>query len=587
MHILKMSLVAVTLFPVRFLLACALVPICATYCALVSLGADHSRPYGPVRSALLQPIRLAIRLLLWCYGYWRIPVRHMPGSGGASVLVVAPHYSFLDAIFMTYYELPSAVAKSEVARIPGIGRVARSLQTIFVDRRDKDSKRTATKAIRERTEVAGWPKTLLFPEGTCTNGRALITFKPGAFSVGKPVQPVLLHYGRYPIDVNANGPLSGYLPLFLAMLQPANSLSVTYLPVVYPSEAERADPYLFGNNVRQTMAAALGVPTTAHSYDDVWLQATARKFGIEQTFEVSAVRSLFNLDVSDIASLLSTFHSVDRSGEGLLSEADFRRALGLENVDGRYARRLFQFFNVEGTGAISFAEVVQGLALLSPECSVEDKMKLAFLMADLDATGGVSKASLGQLLDLVVAHEGAGTGAGEQDGESNVAGTSVAVTPPATIPTEVVGTKEASVALAPGERKTTSPASASVPESTFTPASLSEVASSAALVSPNLLPDGGEGSPKASVVPSAELSKATLRRRPSMVLKQFDTDGDELLSYAEFCEFLASHTEVLEASMQSARQRLLISGADSLADKCARIKTERKEQRRAATDAAR
>lgn len=35
---------------------------------------------------------------------------------------------------------------------------------------------------------------IIFPEGTCTNRSCLITFKPGAFYPGVPVQPVCIRY---------------------------------------------------------------------------------------------------------------------------------------------------------------------------------------------------------------------------------------------------------------------------------------------------------------------------------------------------------------------------------------------------------
>lgn len=37
---------------------------------------------------------------------------------------------------------------------------------------------------------------MVFPEGTCTNRSCLITFKPGAFYPGVPVQPVLIRYNN-------------------------------------------------------------------------------------------------------------------------------------------------------------------------------------------------------------------------------------------------------------------------------------------------------------------------------------------------------------------------------------------------------
>merc|ERR1712013_613735 len=49
--------------------------------------------------------------------------------------------------------------------------------------------------MKERsTDGKGWQQVLIFPEGTCTNRTALITFRLGAFIPGVPVQPVILRY---------------------------------------------------------------------------------------------------------------------------------------------------------------------------------------------------------------------------------------------------------------------------------------------------------------------------------------------------------------------------------------------------------
>ena len=49
--------------------------------------------------------------------------------------------------------------------------------------------------LRERvTSRDKWPQLLMFPEGTCTNKSSLISFKRGAFTVGVPVQPVVVRW---------------------------------------------------------------------------------------------------------------------------------------------------------------------------------------------------------------------------------------------------------------------------------------------------------------------------------------------------------------------------------------------------------
>jgi len=45
-----------------------------------------------------------------------------------------------------------------------------------------------------RMEYGTVLQVLIFPEGTCTNRSCLITFKPGAFYPGVPIQPVCIRY---------------------------------------------------------------------------------------------------------------------------------------------------------------------------------------------------------------------------------------------------------------------------------------------------------------------------------------------------------------------------------------------------------
>ena len=393
LQLLQMVLVGLTLFPVRLGLIVLTAPAAAALAALVTVGSDPERPFGPIRRSLLQPIRWWARLCLWCFGYWWVETVRHPGSGGARVLVVAPHYSLLDVFYFAYAEMPTAISKKAVASIPLVGRIARAAQTIFVARRDPKSKHRAAAELRRRATEPGWPPLLVFPEGTCTNGRALIHFKAGAFAIGAPVQPITLEYGRDPLDVSAAS-ADGYLRLLLAMLQPANRLRVTYLPVISPDEDLRADALAYAHAVRLAMSRALRVPVTEHSYDDVWFASAALDAHVDQTFTVKDVRTLLSLDLSGVHDLLRRFHALDASGDGELSYAEFVSALGLD--DSPYARRLFTFFDVDDVGAVRFSSFVLGLALLSPNCATEDKLRLAFLICDLDGSGVVEPHELHQ-----------------------------------------------------------------------------------------------------------------------------------------------------------------------------------------------
>lgn len=45
-----------------------------------------------------------------------------------------------------------------------------------------------------------FPRVLLFPEGTTTNGRVVISFQLGAFIPGFPIQPVIVRYPHVHFD---------------------------------------------------------------------------------------------------------------------------------------------------------------------------------------------------------------------------------------------------------------------------------------------------------------------------------------------------------------------------------------------------
>ena len=61
-----------------------------------------------------------------------------------------------------------------------VSALTKFTQPIFVRREDPNSRQHAIQEIQRRAQSKGkWPQILIFPEGTCTNGTALISFKPG------------------------------------------------------------------------------------------------------------------------------------------------------------------------------------------------------------------------------------------------------------------------------------------------------------------------------------------------------------------------------------------------------------------------
>ena len=63
-------------------------------------------------------------------------------------------------------------------------------RAIYIHRDDPSSRKQCTSEILRRAEdsAAGWPKILIFPEGTTHSTEVLLHFKKGAFLPGLPVQ---------------------------------------------------------------------------------------------------------------------------------------------------------------------------------------------------------------------------------------------------------------------------------------------------------------------------------------------------------------------------------------------------------------
>ncbi|MBU6207862.1 MAG: 1-acyl-sn-glycerol-3-phosphate acyltransferase [Alphaproteobacteria bacterium] len=121
------------------------------------------------------------------------------------VFYVANHIGWIDITILAGATGCAFVAQDKIAQWPLIGWLARRNFTVFVSRTDRlgvgGQIETLRAAITERTPIA------IFPEGTTTNGRSLIPFKPSLFAVMVPppkpmlVQPIALHFDDVASDL--------------------------------------------------------------------------------------------------------------------------------------------------------------------------------------------------------------------------------------------------------------------------------------------------------------------------------------------------------------------------------------------------
>lgn len=96
------------------------------------------------------------------------------------VIYVSNHISYLDIPVIGSILKTSFVAKSDVASWPVFGFLSKLQQTAFISRASKDVKKSTNTLD---TMLDDEKSLLIFPEGTSTEGHAVIPFKSSLFSV--------------------------------------------------------------------------------------------------------------------------------------------------------------------------------------------------------------------------------------------------------------------------------------------------------------------------------------------------------------------------------------------------------------------
>ena len=134
----------------------------------------------------------------------RINVKGRPPE--APFFLVANHLSYIDIILLATQLNCVFVAKNDIADWPFIGRLAKSVGTIFIDRTNyHDIPRVIRLIEGALAEGAG---IVLFPEGTSTRGDRVLPFSPSllepAARINLPVDYGVITYATPPGEVPAD-----------------------------------------------------------------------------------------------------------------------------------------------------------------------------------------------------------------------------------------------------------------------------------------------------------------------------------------------------------------------------------------------
>ncbi|KAH0626284.1 hypothetical protein JD844_001188 [Phrynosoma platyrhinos] len=190
----------VILAPIRVALAFVVLFLIWPFALLQVVGLPEEtlqEPFSGWRNTVSHgSVYLLSRLMFFLLGFMRIRVRGQRASRlEAPILVAAPHSTFFDPIILLPCDLPKVVSRTENLHVPVIGALLRFNQAILVSRHDPASRKKVVEEVKKRATSQGkWPQVLFFPEGTCSNKKALLKFKPGAFISGVPIQPILIRY---------------------------------------------------------------------------------------------------------------------------------------------------------------------------------------------------------------------------------------------------------------------------------------------------------------------------------------------------------------------------------------------------------
>uniref|UniRef100_A0A8C0I2A1 Lysophosphatidylcholine acyltransferase 1 n=1 Tax=Balaenoptera musculus TaxID=9771 RepID=A0A8C0I2A1_BALMU len=405
----QVAVMTLTLFPIRLLVAAVMMLLAWPLALVASLGSAEREPEQPLalwRRVVDVLLKAIMRTMWFAGGFHRVAVKGRQAlPTEAAILTLAPHSSYFDAIPVTM-TMSSIVMKAESRDIPIWGTLIKYIRPVFVSRMDQDSRRKTVEVIKRRAQSSGkWPQIMIFPEGTCTNRTCLITFKPGAFIPGVPVQPVVLRYPNKLDTITWTWQGPGALKiLWLTLCQFHNQVEIEFLPVYTPSEEEKKDPTLYASNVRHVMAEALGVSVTDYTFEDCQLALAEGQLRLPaDTCLLEFARLVRGLGLKPE----KLERDLDRHAEsarmkrgGSLTLPKF--AAQLEVPESKALEDLFALFDERGGGEMDMREYVVALSVVCRPSQTLDTIQLAFKMYGSQEDGSIDEHALSSILKTAV-----------------------------------------------------------------------------------------------------------------------------------------------------------------------------------------
>ncbi|KAL5199667.1 hypothetical protein ABZP36_020870 [Zizania latifolia] len=360
---------------------------------------EGAGPMPAWRRHLMWITRISARCILFSFGYHWIRKKGRPAPRELAPIVVSNHISYIEPIYFFYELFPTIVSSDSHDSIPLVGTIIRAMQVIYVDRFSPASRKAAVNEIKRKAACNSFPRVLLFPEGTTTNGRFLISFQHGAFIPGYPVQPVIVRYPHVHFDQSWGNISLGKL-MFKMFTQFHNFMEVEYLPVVCPPEIKQENALHFAENTSYAMAHALNVIPTSYSYADSMIMARAAEAGkvncSNYMVEMAWVKETYGVSTSEAMELLEYFLAMNPDKDGRVNAQDFWAQFGLNC--SALCKKIFQYFDLDNKESITFRQFLVGCAHLRKQSLFQGACETAFEKCRDPVTCAISREQLADVL---------------------------------------------------------------------------------------------------------------------------------------------------------------------------------------------
>lgn len=202
-------------------------------------------------------------LRTWCRALLRIVGIDLKIEGKVydqHCLIVANHVSFMDIFGLNVVKPGRFIAKSEIANWPIFGRIAKGVDTLFIERKNRRSILTVNQQI---TDALSRKQTImLFPEGRTSAGTTLLPLRSNlmepAVMSATPIQPIVLLYREHglPTTKASYTDISLFACLWNIVSSDGLTLTIKVLPLIDPTGKDRREVAV---EVSAMMSEAMGV----------------------------------------------------------------------------------------------------------------------------------------------------------------------------------------------------------------------------------------------------------------------------------------------------------------------------------------